>query len=211
MCSIIGSFSKKKITELAELNRYRGEHSHSLFVICPMSYKVLFQHKGLGSLKFNEHEIPEGYIVAHQQAPTSENRDDTIHPAAWRGEGKYDDLLWHNGIIKSHCVKRLQELHKTEETWDTKLLLWNLVKLEDPLNNVDGTFACLWKNKEHMYLFRNEISPMFIDDNFNISSTKFENATPIAANVIFHFDVHYKILAEYMQFKTVTNPYYGVL
>ena len=54
MCSIIGSFDKNKLAELADLNRYRGEHSHSLYVFCPETYGIKFQHKALGSLNFNE-------------------------------------------------------------------------------------------------------------------------------------------------------------
>ena len=49
MCSIIGSFDKDKLVELADLNRYRGEHSHSLYVFCPETYGIKFQHKALGA------------------------------------------------------------------------------------------------------------------------------------------------------------------
>lgn len=206
MCSIIGSYSKDKLEELAKLNKYRGEHSHSLFVICPETYDILFQHKGLGSLNLHEREIPSGYIIAHQQAPTSENRDGTIHPAVWRS-----DYLWHNGIIKKDCVNKLQEIHKTEETWDTKLILWNLTKLHFPLANIDGSFSCLWKSRNNIFLFRNEISPMFMDDDFNISSTKFKNGTAIPANIMWDFNIKDKQFVAGKNFITVNNPYWGVM
>jgi len=211
MCSIIGSFSKDKLIELAELNRYRGEHSHSLYVICPVSYKVIYRHKGLGSLNFNEHErFPSGYFIAHQQAPTTENNDNTIHPAEWQ-----DDLLWHNGIIKNDCVEKLKKVHDTSETWDTMLLLKSLriYVWSDhvPLSNIDGSFSCLWKADDKIFLFRNEISPMFIDNDFNISSTKFKNSGSIKANTMWEFNLKDKQLIEGEKFVTVNNPYYGVL
>ena len=211
MCSIIGSFKKDKLAELADLNRYRGEHSHSLYVFCPETNNIKFQHKALGSLNFNEHELPDGYIVAHQQAPTTEKLDNNIHPAEWK-----NNLLWHNGIIKASTVKRLQEIHESDETWDTKLMLYNLDKFHEThaLEELDGSFSCLWMRQRkygpELVLFRNEISPMFIDDDFNISSNKFKGAKPTEANTIHFFDMNYMQLAADTKFKTVNNPYYGI-
>ena len=211
MCSIIGSFNVDKIKELAELNRYRGEHSHSLFVICPETYNLKYSYKGLGSLNVNEHDVPSGYVIAHQQAPTTKNNDDTIHPAEW-----HNDLLWHNGIIKSDCVEILKKTLKTTETWETKLLLQTLKSFKQhiweehysPLSNIDGSFSCLWKSADIIFLFRNEISPMFIDNNFSISSTKFKNSRSIEANTMWGFDINDKQLIEGYKFATVNNPYY---
>ena len=205
MCSIIGSFDKDKLVELADLNRYRGEHSHSLYVFCPETYGIKFQHKALGSLNFNEHELPSGYMVAHQQAPTTKKWNNNIHPAEWN-----NNLLWHNGIIKAPTVKRLKELHKTDETWDTKLMLYSLDKFHDPLESIDGSFSCLWMRGPELMLFRNEISPMFIDDDFSISSTKFKGAKSTEANTMYFFDIKYRQLGEDRKFLTVNNPYYGI-
>jgi hypothetical protein len=71
MCSIIGSHSKDKIKELAELNAYRGQHSHSVYVFGYYTNEVLYSHKGLGPLNIDDHDLPSGYIICHQQAPTS--------------------------------------------------------------------------------------------------------------------------------------------
>ena len=58
-----------------------------------------------------------------------------------------------------------------------------------------------------LQLFRNEISPMFIDEDHNISSTKFEGSKPLEPNVIWEFHPG-KTLIGIGYFKTVENPYF---
>lgn len=204
MCSIIGSFDKDVIKELAKLNEYRGTHSHSVYVFQIHTFQVLYAHKSLGPLNIDDHDLPQGYIVVHQQAPTTENKDDSaIHPASL---GK--QLLWHNGIIKAEEVKRLQEKLESTITWDTKLMLLNLI-LNESVVDIDGSFSCLWYDGNSLFLFRNEISPMFLDGRGNISSTKFPGSEPIDANYLWIFDPYYATLADYIEeFNTVENPYY---
>lgn len=204
MCSIIGSYDKDKIRELAKLNEYRGAHSHSVYVFKQHINEVLYSHKGLGPLNIDDHELPQGYIVVHQQAPTTDNKDEkSIHPAQL---GKH--LLWHNGIIKAEQVKRLQEKLESNISWDTKLILLNLI-LNDTVRDLDGTFSCLWYDGTNLFLFRNEISPMFMDGNGNISSTRFPGSNPIDPNYLWIFDPYYATLADYIEeFNTVENPYY---
>lgn len=204
MCSIIGSFSKTKIEELANLNSYRGQHSHSIFVF---DYGVIrYRHKQLGPLELDKHSLPNGYIVVHQQAPTTDSKDiNSVHPAEIN-----DHLLWHNGIIKTAEINRLRVSLRNDSIWDTKLLLNHLIQYEN-VNDIDGTFSCLWYNGKQLFLFRNEISPMFYDDTGNISSTKFDNSKSLEPNNIWLFEPSSSIIDRSISaFETVENPYYFV-
>jgi len=206
MCSIIGSFNREKIKQLAELNAYRGQHSHSVYVFDEDSYDVIYSHRGIGPLDLDQHELPAGYIVVHQQAPTTDNKDESsIHPAQI---GKH--LLWHNGIVKAEAIKCLQRKFNSTVSWDTKLILLSMI-YTDNVQDIDGTFSCLYYDCQKLVLFRNEISPMFYDHNGNISSTKFENSLPLPPNVIWKFNPRHVIFDDcnnINMFATVENPYF---
>jgi asparagine synthetase B (glutamine-hydrolysing) len=210
MCSIIGSHSIEKIKELAELNAYRGQHSHSVYVFGYYTNEVLYSHKGLGPLNIDDHDLPSGYIICHQQAPTTDNKDlNSVHPAQI---GK--SLLWHNGIIKAHEIKRLQQYLESTCTWDTKLLLQYLVNEDtEALHCIDGTFSCVWYDSE-LLIFRNEISPLFIDDWANLSSTKFDKSVSVEPNKVWTFNYTADNISSMLElcstFETVDNPYFGL-
>ena len=212
MCAIVGSFDTEKLKELVELNSYRGQHSHSIsYYNC--REKTLTITKKLGSLELADINIPEGhYGICHIQAPTTDATDiNSIHPASGLFENK-PTCLWHNGILKNTTVKALQKYYGTDEEWDTTLLLHRLNSAGIP-ENIDGTFSCLWfkplgQGRGDLYLFRNEISPMFIDDNFNISSTKFEGSHSTDPNVILWMYMDLKLLIKKETFKTVESPYF---
>ena len=202
MCSIVGSNSRERLAQLAELNEYRGTHSHSLFIFNEEN-ELIYDYRGFGALVLSDHVPGGAYYIAHQQAPTTEAKSvQAIHPA-----NVDNALLWHNGIIKADDVKRLQELHETDEQWDTKLLLSHYMETSS-LSDIDGTFACvMWKDYEFR-IFRNEISPLFYNEQGDISSTKFENSLPIPPNKVLTFDpsrVTFNVLSE---FTTKENPYY---
>lgn len=212
MCSIIGSISVDKIKELAELNAYRGQHSHSLYVfdVATPNPVVIYSHRGMGPLNLEDHkEMPEGYIVVHQQAPTTDSKDESsIHPAQIGNQ-----LLWHNGIIKAEEVKRLQEHLKCDSTWDTYLMLQGLVNDDvSSLESIDGTFSCFWYDGNDCFIFRNEISPMFIDEYGSISSTAFDGSRPIDPNFVWLFYPGFTNISNLEDFVgtffTVDNPYF---
>jgi asparagine synthetase B (glutamine-hydrolysing) len=211
MCSIIGSHNKGRIRELAELNAYRGQHSHSVYVFSKYTNQLLYNHKGLGPLNIDDHDLPEGYIICHQQAPTTDNKDlSSVHPAQIG-----DELLWHNGIIKAHEIKRLQNYLESNISWDTKLLLQYLVNEDtEALHCIDGTFSCVWYDGFNLMLFRNDISPMFIDMYANISSTKFDGSKSVSPNKVWLFNNTAPIINEMLElcstFETVDNPYFGL-
>ena len=203
MCSIIGSKSKETLVQLAQLNEYRGTHSHSLFVF-DENFDIVYNHRGFGPLIVSDHSVSGYYYIGHQQAPTTEAKDlQAIHPAVEDGA-----LLWHNGIIKADDVARLQRLYETDEKWDTQLLLRDYLDTGN-LSQIDGTFACVLYSDYQLRIFRNEISPMFYNEQGDISSTKFEGSMSVPANKVLTFDPSYvnmfNVVAE---FTTKENPYY---
>lgn len=205
MCSITGSFSKDKIVELAELNAYRGQHSHSITYYNPYRAEITMCRKGLGPLNIDDIDIPENlYCIVHQQAPTTGLKDDTIHPAQIGRQ-----LLWHNGIVKADHIKKMQKDLFCSHEWDTYLILRQMKDYDTP-KGIDGTFACLWYDEAGLTVFRNEISPLFYDKDFNLSSTKAEGFQSIPPNKMFIFDVVGKRLDFFDVFETVENPYFGL-
>lgn len=212
MCSIVGSFSKKTLIDLCELNAYRGQHSHSISYFNP-EQSVYYTQKNFGVIDYDKIDPAKGdYIIAHMQAPTTDNKNsDCIHPAC--NNPYADDMLWHNGIIKEKEVERLREKYQLTSTWDTYILLHHLI-VGGSLSDIDGSFSCLWFDDSSLgyhglKLFRNEISPMFIDDNANISSTKFEGSIATEPNVILGFNPFSdQTLTVMDRFETKENPYY---
>ena len=200
MCAITGSLYKEKLKELYTLNAYRGELNYSLATFTPYNGKIefqtLFQDSGkmpntlIDGIPCNEGD----FIIAHSQAPTTSSNN--IHPAVY-GEA----LLWHNGIIKQNKL--------SPGTWDTQ---WLLEQITDygwsSLSRVDGTFACIMYMSGNLYVFRNEISPLFIDDYFNISSTKYQGSVSLTPNQVFKLNFETKYLDTVAYFATKENPYY---
>ena len=211
MCAIVGSFNRQKLLELIELNSYRGSHSYS-FSTLDQYGKLRIVTQALGTIKESEIVIPSGsYGIVHIQAPTTDAKTlSSIHPAidVWWQETVPSRCLWHNGIIKANHIARMQKEQQSTEQWDTKLLLNDLRNGFEVLNNVDGSFSCLYYSSFWLYLFRNEISPMFIDDHMNISSTKFVGSKPTEPNTVFYMDTVSKALRPVYKFETVENPYY---
>jgi hypothetical protein len=139
-------------------------------------------------------EKPGKFFIAHSQAPTSNASN--IHPASYGGA-----LLWHNGIIKQKTLE--------DGVWDTQWMLTQIVDYGwSALSRVDGSFACVMYNEGKLYAFRNEISPLFVDNNLNISSTKFDSSYPITPNFVWEFDMEWKMLRNIAHFETFENPYY---
>lgn len=219
MCSIIGTFDTAKLKELAALNSYRGEYSHSVSFYSLAEQKVVSVQKGMGPLPVDKISIPDGfYAICHQQAPTGELQNArNIHPAQIMSS-----MLWHNGILKPATIDRLKEKHKAMTSWDTMLMLYTLVQGWDgnPLADIDGTFACIYadsvpfilsgdlQNTHDLFLFRNELAPLFIDDKYNVSSTKFDGSRSLEPNVVWKFEPGVAITDSGQHFKTAENPYY---
>ena len=212
MCAIFGSKDKEKFLELAELNQYRGNFAYSttvfetgMFQHYPDSEKVIHITTITGKGEFKDlvetswQQYKTTYYLGHVQAPTTDSVK--THPSNING-----DLLWHNGIIKDYQVQEWKhELGNVE--WDTELLHRHLV-LGNNLDNVDGTFSCARYTKDNLYLFRNEISPLFYDDDMNISSTKFDNSFETESGVMYQINLVNNSLEPILRFETKENPYY---
>lgn len=202
MCAITASFDKAKLEELYKLNAYRGELSYSLssfsftdFLTNDIQLNVLMQDEGKMP-DFLIDKVPGNgkFFIAHSQAPTSSKNN--IHPAVFG-----DCLLWHNGIIKQKTF--------SENTWDTH---WLLEQITDYgwsiLSRIDGTFACMMYNGKELFVFRNEIAPMFYDKDLNFSSTKIESYQELPPNKVFKINLSYKNIEPVAYFSTLENPYY---
>ena len=200
MFAITGSLYKEKLKDLYTLNAYRGELNYSLATFKPYNGKVEFQTLFQDSGKMPDTLIDgipskEGdFIIAHSQAPTTDSNN--IHPAVHG-----DAMLWHNGIIKQNKL--------SPGTWDTVWLLEQIIDYGwSSLSRIDGTFACIMYMSGSLYVFRNEISPLFIDDRFNISSTKFEGSVSLTPNRVWKLNFETKYLDVVAYFETMENPYY---
>lgn len=203
MCSITGSFSTEKLRELVDLNLYRGNATHSISYVNPKNGHIDV-NSALGPINIDAICVPEGwYGICHTQAPTTQAQGlESVHPAAYNNQ-----YLWHNGIVKAYQVEQLQKQYGDDE-WDTLLLLKKLVDTGTP-SLVDGTFSCVWYTREcELVVFRNEISPLFIDEDLNISSTKFENSSSIPSEKLLELDLINKSVKEVGSFKTVETPYF---
>jgi len=196
MCSIIASFSSNKLKDLYTLNSYRGSLSYSFayFTLWEEEFTMqeLVRGKGVApDFLFNDKSY---FTVCHSQAPTTQASN--IHPAVYRGS-----YLWHNGIVKQKTLVPGQ--------WDT---IWLLQKIKeqgwDSLSEIDGTFACILYNNDGLYVFRNEISPMYYDSQMNFSSTKFENSQSLIPNHVFKIDLAQRKLISIHEFNTFENPYF---
>lgn len=198
MCAIFASFDPIKLKDLHTLNSYRGELSYSVSTFRQEDNEIKLQvlMKDKGKLNHNLIDnIPGGnYYVCHTQAPTAPSSD--VHPAVVG-----NSLLWHNGIVKQGTIANVP--------WDTEYILNQIIDYGwSSLSRIDGTFACIGFIDGQLYAFRNEISPLFIDNKLNISSTKFEGSNPLPPNKVFKFDLSWPALDPVTTFETVENPYY---
>jgi hypothetical protein len=198
MCAIVASFDKKKLEELYKLNAYRGELSYSLsaFQYDEEEVRNLSLDQGLGKIPDSLiSELADGsYYITHTQAPTTEANN--IHPSVYG-----DCYLWHNGIIKQKSL--------SPGTWDTQWLQEQILNYGwSSLSRIDGTFACLMYNGNSLFVFRNEISPMYYDADLNFSSTKFDGSLYLPPNVVHKINLEFKVLEPVAYFDTFENPYY---
>lgn len=204
MCSIVGSFKKDKLIELCELNSYRGQHSHSISYFDIVTGEISVQRFGGPVDYVNIQQKPLVYMVVHMQAPTTEGDPKAnIHPAYYDGK-----FLWHNGILKQTYIQQLKTKLDEVCNWDTFLMLKTIARDRNNINDLDGSFSCLMYDNEKLYIFRNEISPMFYDAELNISSTGFKGSRPTPPNQIHHMDFNFSSLFAVENFITRFNPYF---
>lgn len=205
MCGIFASFDRSKFIELGYKNAYRGSASCSVSHSDGKTVKVVRRV----DRTFDQMEISGDsgvYKLGHIQAPTTiADLSASVHPAAVG-----TSMLWHNGIVKDFDVKRLQSELNTGEAWDTMLILKSLLATDGwgVLSGINGSFACVMVEDNTIFVFRNEISPLFVDDELNMSSVKFEGCRSLPANKVFMLDLEQRAFLEVGDFATKENPYF---
>jgi hypothetical protein len=208
LCAITGSFDLKTLQSLVELNNYRGAHSYSYsthFKGKTVCHVKAFGEPDFGSIFFNGINEPLGtYHIIHTQAPTTVQRDlSAVHPAQDSA-----CLLWHNGIILQTCLDELKAKHQDTREWDTYHLLLEVNKGFDKLADIQGSFSCLYATTSVLYLFRNTISPMFVDGDLNISSTQFDGSHSTEPGIVYAFDFNNKTLVPQITFTKAEEPFF---
>lgn len=204
MCSIIASYNKEKIKELVKINQHRGNFSYSISIF--KNGKLIESVKNFGS--FNENILnttSEGYIICHLQAPTGGLIQDTnrIHPTIIN-----DSYLYHNGIITPRGMRFLQDKLNTDETFDTKLLHDAIIHYGfEILSDIEGLFSCLMVKDNEIFIFRTVHGKLYIDDDMNISSERFENSKCINSNTVYKLDIKNNTYVNYSEFKTLRFNY----
>jgi hypothetical protein len=202
MCSIIGSFNKAKVKELIILNQERGSFSYSISLLDIENMKIIEQVKDFGLFDFDKLDEYKDdiniYYICHIQSPTSGliNDKNRIHPTRI-----FESYLWHNGIIKSinnEDIIRFDTLTMHEYLFNEGF---------DILSDIEGLFSCLYIDDSIAYIFRTKHGKLYIDDDLNISSERFENSKCINSDLIYSLDFKNKNIIIEDQFKTKKYNY----
>lgn len=206
MCGIFASFSRDKFIELGYKNAYRGSSSCSVSHVVPEGEVGIEKSANRTFDQLGVQSDTSVFKIGHIQAPTTiADLTASIHPATIDGH-----MLWHNGIVKDFDVKRLQSELNSSDSWDTKLILKSILATSgwDTLSDINGSFACVYVEGNTVYVFRNEISPLFVDDELNMSSVKFPGSRSLPPNKVFMLDLVNKEFLEVGEFTTKENPYF---
>lgn len=185
MCGIYGSFNKKRYDVLGELNESRGvkESTNNELIIGD-----------------------DTYFIGHVQSPTSNSAKP--HPAVSISHyGEY--RLWHNGIVKDVTLNKYRKLVSYDfKDWDTMFILKMIYNTGfGGLSKIDGSFACVYNdNKNDTFIFRNELAPLYIDCDLNLSSIKYDDMQLLPPNKVFYINDN-KELVVVAEFETLNNPY----
>lgn len=204
MCSIIGSADFNRLNKLKEINSHRGSLSHSI-AIFDSDGSLLSLVQEAGPMADLSSAIDGVYAICHQQAPTTQELN-TIHPANCSG-----NLLWHNGIVKAHYLRKMIDQTGDLSEWDTHQI--NTVLSTngfDALNPIEGSFTCIWYNSEQkkLYMFRNAISPLFTNST-DISSVAFDDSAEILSGVVYEFNFKEVIWQQTnIKFNNVETPFF---
>lgn len=197
--------------ELAKVNAYRGNFSWSLAHI-NSNFEVVDLQREFGEFNPSFLDDASVYYLAHIQAPTGGLIQDRsrIHPSIIKDKCSQTSMLYHNGIIKQHYLDK-----HNYEGWDTSLLHRLVYGCDlfdiNYLNEVDGSFSCaLIAEGNHMNLFRNQSSPMFINSLGDISSTRCKIVgDSTKCDIVYEFNpfIEQK-LKEIIQFSNINKPFY---
>ena len=202
MCSIIAGYEPNKLKELIELNQFRGNFSYSRTELDIRVGEIISQVKNFGSFNYETLDKDDNYSykICHVQAPTGGMLEDVsrIHPTV-----SDNSMLWHNGLLTPKGIRFLQKKLNTTEMFDTKLLHMAIDKFDfDILSEIEGLFSCLYIYDGQIYIFRTKHGKLFIDDDMNISSERFENSRCINSNTVYALLPWIPDYSEVTEFKT---------
>lgn len=200
MCSIIGSYKKEMVKSLVELNQHRGNFSWSI-TLGNMTIKNFgeFDFEKLNSMN------KEGYLISHIQAPTGGMIEDVdrIHPTEIN-----KTKLWHNGLITPRGIRELQKKTYSDNMFDTKLLHKAIDEFGfEVLSSIEGLFSCLYFDGNDYFIFRTKHGKLYIDNELNLSSERFENSKCINYDTIYKLDFSKKRIENIESFKTKRYNY----
>ena len=208
MCSIVASFDKDVFKQLIIHNGSRGSFSHSLTTIDPGNGVDRNSVRQWGSFDFTLLDsVPDNhYMIAHCQAPTGGLVHDLnrVHPY------EADILkLWHNGIITPESMRYINALLGTEYQWDTQAI-GELITQKgfNSLNPIKGSFACIALYDGHPYIFRNQIAPLHIDHDLNISSTPWAGLQSIPFNEVMYLDLEIRTAVTMTKINNLYSPFF---
>ena len=214
MCGIFASFDRVKLEQLFNLNYKRGQKGLSLngFTI----YKggmVIWESRHESDKLEIQPQFLSTYNICHVIAPTT--TESLYHPALREGsdtESEGFTALWHNGILKEGTISMLQLADDTTD-WDTQLMVNRLhnmpfEEMGDFLSALDGSFACLLYRDSQLFVFRNELVPLYCDNMLSLSSVKFKFSMSITPNVVWRMNFETNKLEDTgVRFTTMNNPY----
>lgn len=200
MCGIVISKDKKQFIDLLRINRERrGSDLYS--VVClndDFRPYMVYQDTTL----FTEDALSDAFLyIGHTQAPT-QNSEETWHqPSAL----SYGSFLFHNGIIKSSFLSRIGRV----EEWDTYVLHSKLENTGfEALNDIDGSFSCVYIKDNRVYLFRTSTCSMWKGkDYFSSEKIDFDVDVMIESGKVYTLDADLN-LKQVDEFKEVSTPYY---
>lgn len=196
MCSIIASCSKETLESLVDLNQFRGNFSFSYFE--SKTNKLVKQFGQYDKSVINNNL---NYKISHLQAPTGGLIQDInrIHPTEIN-----NSKLYHNGIITPRGIKFLQNKVNSDMTFDTWLLHKAIEEFGfDILSEIEGLFSCLFIKDNKIFIFRTRHGKLYIDEEMNISSERFENSKCINYDTVYCLDIINKRYNIINQFKTL--------
>jgi hypothetical protein len=200
---IAGSFSRDKLIELCEMHKYRGTYAYSIATYDVENHGMFSVNRGYGVLDYHKISIsPHQYCIVQLQATPTRN----IQPASKIVDQKdyFEHYLWFNGSLTNNEVGKIQLEEDTTERWQAMLLLKRVMRYGAPVD-VDGAFSCVYSDGKELYLFRNELEPMFRDEELTICTTPFKGSVSTSSNKMFRMDLKKKGLRLIEEFTTIRH------
>jgi glutamine phosphoribosylpyrophosphate amidotransferase len=207
MCSIIGSFSEKKIMELVEKNQHRGKVAYSLasFERDGSHVKIVYGEGEFDPKIFRQLQTDGRYMVCHLQSPTNTDAADTGYrqPSVITGSSN-TSYLWHNGILMPQTMEMISQVLGIESRFDTHLL-HHWLEHNEALDKIEGSFACVYMGGDarNIKIFRSRHAKLYVDlETMTMSSERFDGSRCINADRVYDVDLVSGKLSIASYFKT---------